>query len=95
MHRLGASGLLELVDILSIDEQSGLDTVVRPVFALLLVLPTSEKYELRRATTKKMESRNLQHEELIWIEQTIDNACGLYALLHALCAAQLRGFISM
>ena len=35
----------------------------------------------------------IKGEEMIWIRQTIDNACGLYAILHATCNPETREFI--
>ena len=95
MHGLGVSDSLELVDVWSIDDPLQLSVIPRPVLALILVLPASEQYEKRRAATLQTNTKNAEHGDLIWIEQTIDNACGLYAILHAVCIPQLREFIGM
>ncbi|KAI9710007.1 MAG: ubiquitinyl hydrolase 1 [Chrysothrix sp. TS-e1954] len=87
MHDLGASKMLKFVDIWSMEAQ-GLETIPRPVLALILVLPTSEIYEQR--VTEEESHRDIYkgtccEEGVMWFRQTINNACGLYALLHAIC----------
>ena len=83
MHGLGVSDSLELVDVWSIDDPLQLSVIPRPVLALILVLPASEQYEKRRAATLQTNTKDPEQGDLIWIKQTIDNACGLYAILHA------------
>lgn len=34
-------------------------------------------------------------EEVVWFRQTINNACGLYAILHAICNFDVRRFIGI
>ena len=94
MHGLGVSSAFELVDIWSFDE-SELSMLPRPALALILVLPTSDEYERRRTAGKDSIAKELQKARLIWIQQTIDNACGLYAILHAVCIPQMRDYIGM
>jgi hypothetical protein len=38
--------------------------------------------------------RNGDGEGVLWLRQTIHNACGLYALLHATCNGEARKYIS-
>ena len=86
IHTLGVP--LEFCDVFSIDEPDLLAMIPRPVFALVLVFPTTEAYEKQC----KLEEANRdeytgcgEREDVIWFKQTIHNACGLYAILHAAC----------
>ena len=84
MHGLGVSSALELVDVWSFDEPE-LSMLPRPALALILVVPASEEYERRRATAEvSIAKQSYEQEALIWIQQTIDNACGLYAISYSL-----------
>lgn len=79
---------LEFTDVLSIDETQPdlLAMVPRPVFALILVFPTTEAYEKQCAleeTDREEYTGYGDREDVIWFQQTIHNACGLYAILHA------------
>ena len=95
MYGLGVSDSLALTDVWSIDDPIQLSLISRPVLALILVLPTSEEYERHRqsAIVSTDIAEVSKAEEVIWIRQTIDNACGLYAILHATCNFESRGFI--
>jgi ubiquitin carboxyl-terminal hydrolase L3 len=97
MYGLGISSSLALTDVWSIDDPIQLTLIPRPAFALILVLPTSEEYERHRRSTRVPIgiTEDSKGEEVIWIRQTIDNACGLYAILHATCNFETRAFIGM
>ena len=97
MYGLGVSRSLSLTDVWSIDDPIQLSLISRPVFALILVLPTSERYERHRQSVPIGAAEDLSEEggEVIWTRQTIDNACGLYAILHATCNCETRKFIGM
>lgn len=97
MYSLGVSNSLTLVDVASIDEPSLISFMPRPAFALTLVLPTSERYEQHRQLTREIVEveEDSKPESAIWFRQTIDSACGLYAILHATCDLETRKFISM
>ena len=98
-HNLGASSSLTFTEVYSLD--------VTPsdgeVLAYILAFPTSENYEDDRAAendtreeSDKMEGERQGEEkkDVVWLRQTIHNACGLYALLHAVCNGGARGLIS-
>ena len=97
MYGLGVSSSLALTDVWSIDDPVQLTLIPRPAFALILVLPTSEEYERHRRSTRVPigVAEVSKGEEVVWIRQTIDNACGLYAILHATCNFEARAFIGM
>lgn len=86
MHKLGLSQKLAFQDVFSIDDPDLLGFVPRPAHALLLIFPISENYENGRATEDAaVEAYDGcgPDEPVIWYKQTIGNACGLIALLHA------------
>lgn len=80
---LGVSPSLRFEDVLSLE---GPYLLPRPVLALILVMPTTNGYERRKAIEDATydESDSGQGEDIVWYKQTINNACGLYAVLHAL-----------
>ncbi|KAK3939318.1 ubiquitin carboxyl-terminal hydrolase [Diplogelasinospora grovesii] len=70
----------------------------RPVLALVLVFPATPGYEERKAKFEVAHTNNASRgddEPVVWFKQTINNACGLYAILHALCNGPARRFISL
>ncbi len=95
MYGLGVSGCLAFTDVWSIDDPVQLSSISRPVYALILILPTCEEYERHRLSSRGSgnTTEDTKGEEIIWIRQTIDNACGLYAILHATCNSATRDFI--
>jgi ubiquitin carboxyl-terminal hydrolase L3 len=87
IRNLGVSSL-SFHDVLSLTEPELLDWIPRPVLALVLVLPTTKKYEEDVALEEAKRNVYTGHgdnEDVVWFRQTIGNACGLYAILHALC----------
>ena len=95
MYGLGVSGSLTLTDVWEINDPIQLSLIPRPVLALILVLPTSERYESHRrsATVPTDAAEDPKEERVAWFWQTINNACGLYAILHAICNIEIREFI--
>ena len=95
LYGLGITNSLALTDVWSIDDPVQLSSISRPVYALILVLPTCEEYERHRKSSKeyRKDAQDLEGKDVIWIRQTIDNACGLYALLHATCNSATKEFI--
>ncbi|KAJ7846035.1 ubiquitin C-terminal hydrolase L3 [Mycena olivaceomarginata] len=86
---------LEFQDVLSLDLADLLPggglALPTPVYALILIFPTTEAYEAELKAAKRLAHSEGTHytghgpqEPVIWFEQTIHNACGLYAILHAI-----------
>lgn len=95
-HELGVSPSLVFQDVLSIDDRELLVFVPRPVLALVLVFLSSLDYE--SSVKKEDESKQNYIESgeddgVLWFQQTINNAYGLYAVLHAVCNRDARGHI--
>jgi hypothetical protein len=95
IRHLGVSNL-EFQDVYSIDDPDMLALISRPVLALVLLFPTTEVYEKQVA---EEEARRQEYagcgddEDVIWFRQTINNACGLYGILHSVCNGNARKFI--
>jgi ubiquitin carboxyl-terminal hydrolase L3 len=86
IHTLGVE--LEFYDVLSIDEPYHHLMVPHPVFALVLVFPTTEVYEKQCAleeADREDYAGSGDKEDVVYFKQTIHNACGLYAILHSVC----------
>ncbi|PGH18823.1 hypothetical protein AJ79_00236 [Helicocarpus griseus UAMH5409] len=58
--------------------------IPRPVLALILVLPPCPAYERRLKAGGTIAADSIK-DEVVWLKQTINSACGLYAILHAVC----------
>ncbi|KAM7203479.1 putative ubiquitin carboxyl-terminal hydrolase 1 [Rhypophila sp. PSN 637] len=85
IHLLGASDELTFEDVLSLDEPSLLPR--QPTLAAILVLPTDaavEEKKLAAEATRAEYKGSGTEEPVVFFKQTIHNACGLYAILHAL-----------
>ncbi|KAJ7701925.1 ubiquitin C-terminal hydrolase L3 [Mycena rosella] len=93
IHALGVRRL-EFQDVLSLEladlVPTGSLALPGPIYALILVFPVTETYEAELAAAKsRAHLEGTQYagrgpeEPVIWFQQTIHNACGLYAILHA------------
>ena len=96
IHKLGVSESLAFHDILSLSDPDLLSFVPRPALALVLVFPTTFNYEAKleeqdRDTPEYTKAGD--EEDVIWYRQTINNACGLYAILHAISNGAARDFL--
>ena len=92
--RLGALPNLAFEDVFSLDDPDLLPS--DPALALVLVFPTTAGYEALKAEEERGRdeySGRGDAEPVVWFKQTINNACGLYAVLHALCNGEARGLI--
>ena len=91
---LGASDEIAFEDVVSLDEPSLLP---RPTLAAILVLPTNHAYEEKKSAAEAARaeySGSETGEPVVWFKQTIHNACGLYAILHALSNIEPSRFVS-
>ncbi|SPO03591.1 related to ubiquitin carboxyl-terminal hydrolase isozyme L3 [Cephalotrichum gorgonifer] len=93
IYHLGAPRSLAFRDVLSLDEP---DLMPHPAIALILILPTTESYEATKAIEYAAQEEYQgkgEDEDVMWFKQTIQNACGLYGILHALCNGEARSRI--
>lgn len=95
MHLLGSADTLSFQDVISLDEPTLLPHLA---IALVLVFPTTDRYAEHIAIedSKLNEQRynGKDDEDIVWFKQTINNACGLYGILHALCNGRVRIMLS-
>ncbi|KAK9455298.1 peptidase C12, ubiquitin carboxyl-terminal hydrolase [Dipodascopsis uninucleata] len=86
-HTIGLEQDLAFHDVYSLDDPELLEFIPRPAYALLFVFPISETYESFRreqdAGKETYEPTKPEEADVIWVKQTIKNACGTYALLHS------------
>lgn len=93
IHSLGASQDLSFQDVYSIDDPELLSFIPKPIHALILILPTTPAYEKRVALEDADTGVYETNDKTIWLSQTINNACGLYAILHAITNSGAKQFI--
>ncbi|KAH6874881.1 ubiquitinyl hydrolase 1 [Thelonectria olida] len=89
---LGLSPSLAFVDIPSLEPEF----LPSPALAAILLFPTAEDYETCRIKDNSSEPQGIRDEgegQVVWYHQTINNACGLYATLHALSNGPARGYL--
>ncbi|KAK0386896.1 hypothetical protein NLU13_5209 [Sarocladium strictum] len=89
---LGARPCLEFQDVLTLDEPN---LFPHPAIALILVFPTTNQYEARRVAEFAADTgpSSVEDDQIMWFPQTINNACGLYGILHALSNGIGRSFL--
>ncbi len=93
IHQLGFSSSFAFHDVLSVDDPDLLALIPRPVLALILVFPTSVWYEEQKEREEGSQDdydASGDGEEVVWFRQTINNACGLYGILHAVTNGDSR-----
>lgn len=84
LKQLGVGTSWQFVDVYGLDPEL-LSLVPRPVCALLLLFPITEKYEHFRAEEEeKIKSHGQDVDSSVYfMKQTISNACGTIGLIHA------------
>lgn len=89
---LGISKDLEFHDVFTLEDEEMLESIPRPVYALLFVFPVKESDQ--NGTCIKTEETFIKNQEnIIWFEQTVRNSCGAIALLHATTNGDTKDFI--
>ncbi|KAI5242720.1 cysteine proteinase [Aureobasidium subglaciale] len=87
-HQLGLADSVVFKELFSLDEP-----VDGKVLAYTLAFPTTPTYDAERAEDVIHKSLSPDGSDVVFLKQTIHNACGLYALLHAACNGGARNFI--
>lgn len=87
---LGVSPQLAFEDVFSLEDPEFLP---HPALALVLVFPADVLEKEYAASTAVEYTGSGDDEPTIWFKQTIHNACGLYAVLHALCNGEAARYI--
>lgn len=76
MQALGASTEVAFQDVFTLEEPHLLP---RPALAVVLVLPTTQGYQERKAAVESSRTEYTgsgSGEPVVWFKQTINNACG-------------------
>lgn len=97
-HQLGLSTSLAFHDVLSLEDPDLMALIPRPALGLILVFPTTSNYEaelIEKDANTAEYSKSGEGEEVVWFKQTINNACGLYGILHAVSNGPARDFIGI
>ncbi|KAH6935193.1 hypothetical protein HPB50_004505 [Hyalomma asiaticum] len=84
-HKLGLPADWSFVDVLGLDNEF-LAMVPQPVAALLFLFPITDKYTnfVEQKGQQIATSGQVVSDKVYFMKQTIKNACGAMALLHAL-----------
>ncbi|KAF3031937.1 ubiquitinyl hydrolase 1 [Didymella heteroderae] len=92
IRQLGLSEALSFREVWSLNDVTSFP---RPALALILIFPTSETYENHKSAEDATREDYIGGgaDDIIWFKQTINNACGLYAILHAVCNGEAAGFV--
>jgi ubiquitin carboxyl-terminal hydrolase L3 len=88
MHRLGVQENFWFDDVLDYKEESQ-----QPALALIVIFPESQNDELGKATVEAKRAPIIT-DNIKFLRQTIDNSCGLIALLHCVLNTVAANFIS-
>jgi ubiquitin carboxyl-terminal hydrolase L3 len=76
MHGLGVLGNFSFDDVLDYKEESQ-----QPALALIVIFPESQNDELGKAMVEATRAPIIT-DNIKFLKQTIDNSCGLVAILH-------------
>ncbi|KAF2255851.1 ubiquitin carboxyl-terminal hydrolase, family 1 [Trematosphaeria pertusa] len=102
IHDLGISAELCFHDVYSLDDPDLLSLVPRPALALIFITPAPPYHTVRAIDGTPSVEDGLDsltydkcgdEEPVMWFRQTINNACGLMALLHAVANGEAREFV--
>lgn len=93
-HSIGLSSTLKFTEVYDFHI-----TPEEEVLAYVLAFPTGEGYDgivdsRESGVSHHTEVEKMGDETVLWLRQTIHNACGLYALLHVTCNGVARDYIS-
>lgn len=89
LKQLGVLPSWQFVDVYGLDDEL-LSLVPRPVCAVLLLFPVTQKYEESKAEEQsRIKNRGQELSSTVYfVKQTIRNACGTIALIHAVANNQ-------
>ncbi|PNF15688.1 Ubiquitin carboxyl-terminal hydrolase isozyme L3 [Cryptotermes secundus] len=84
LYSLGVPEKWQMVDVYGLDPEL-LATVPRPVLAVVLLFPCSDKYDEYKAVQEaEIEEKGQSvSENIYYLKQVVTNACGTIALIHS------------
>ncbi len=99
VHDIGLSPEVGFYDVYSIDDETLLALIPRPVYALIFITPAEMYYESRKEDGIASDMEHIEYdksgdEPIMWFRQTIGNACGLMALFHSAANGEARKFVT-
>eukprot|EP00042_Codosiga_hollandica_P030471 m.177138 g.177138 ORF g.177138 m.177138 type:complete len:260 (+) comp53366_c0_seq3:1287-2066(+) len=84
IHGLGVTGNFSYTDVWGLDDEL-LETVPKPVAAVILLFPVSDSYiEYREASEAEQASKPPVDPAVFFMKQTIENACGTIGIIHSI-----------
>uniref|UniRef100_A0A0K8TT99 Ubiquitin carboxyl-terminal hydrolase n=1 Tax=Tabanus bromius TaxID=304241 RepID=A0A0K8TT99_TABBR len=85
IHRLGVPSKWNIVDVYGLESEM-LEWVPKPVKAVILLFPCSKPYEKQRVEEEEKLKANPPKypDDLFFMKQVIQNACGSIALVHSI-----------
>ncbi|XP_055849570.1 ubiquitin carboxyl-terminal hydrolase [Episyrphus balteatus] len=85
IHKLGVSKDYSFIDVVGLDPEM-LEWIPKPVKSIVLLFPCSEAYEKHRMEENEKLAGNLPKfpEDLFYMRQFTQNACGTVALIHSI-----------
>lgn len=86
-HQLGLADSVVFKELFSLQEH-----IDGQILAYILIFPTTPSYDAERAAENN--GTSAVKPDVVFLKQTIHNACGLYAMLHAACNGRAQSFIS-
>ncbi len=89
------SDILKFVDVWSIRDKDQLEFIPRPILALIVIFPDKDVAKAAIPSFRKSASMSELASGVLWFKQKIYNACGLYAILHAVCNGVAKDFIRL
>ncbi|CAH0626920.1 unnamed protein product [Chrysodeixis includens] len=84
LQKLGVSDKWRMVDVIGLEEET-LNWVPRPVLAIVLLFPLSDKYEKHRREqeTDLLVKGSQAPKDVFHLKQVLSNVCGTIALVHS------------
>lgn len=82
IHKFGLDPGLAFHDVYSLTDPDLLAFVPRPALGLVLVFPHSPTFQAAKTEedAKRADSTGLDTPDIVWLKQTIGNACGTVSL---------------
>lgn len=107
-HNLGTSPCLEFTEVYSLNENPTNGEILAYILAFPTTEDYEDERGVENDGKEKggkggvggkekeeeEEEEKENRKDVVWLRQTIHNACGLYALLHAVCNGKARKLIS-
>lgn len=88
LHLLGVDKGLQFRDLLKLDSLEG-QYLPSPPLAIIVIHPDTD----RSCAPGISRFKSCKSKDVVWTEQKINNACGLYAILHAALNGPTKAYV--